>query len=723
MKQLLVLCVCLIVGTTTYAQNHVLNGDFEQYSNCPNNASQISYANNWNTFTGGTPDYFHVCGTNGFKVPAIAQGYQYPASGSAFAGIYTYTQYYDKKEYIAQTISSLQSGCTYEVSISVVLHNPSKWATDDLGIFFFINNSPILSSDAPLKVIPQVNYYNYGPITDTGNWTRLTALYTPDSAYNHIVIGGFKDSGTVGKAFIWTGTYFVSYYFIDSVVIRPIKVNFIFTDTFLCQNEVINVPYTVLPCANYNIGNIFRLQLSDANGSFANPATIGSVTSTVSGNISGVIPNNTPTGSGYRLRITSTNSIDSSLDNGFNIAIGTPVKATSNSPVCEGEALKVDAINVYPGTTFNWSGPLFSSTQQLNSIVNSKVANSGKYVVTATYKGCEAKDSITVTIKPLPILSPNNNSPICPGETLQLNAGGSYANAIYNWTGPGFSSSDKTPVISSASKANQGIYTVTATVDGCTSIAQNTQVVIKDLPVPPQAIDTTVCRYTTGVKINIQGDSIKWYNTISGAGSFTQPEISTNDTVSTILFATQTVNGCESQKTTFTIKKKDLPIFELGDNITICQGDSVLIGSSQENVTYIWNTGLTTCCIVVKESGTYTQNMTNICGTKTDDITVTASPCGRCVYVPSAFTPNNDGLNDQFGASPICTIKQFRMKIYNRWSDLVFQSGNINDKWDGRVKGKEARMDTYYYYIEYIAETPNEPNRKSSLKGDVTLIR
>src|ERR1043165_1996969 len=84
----------------------------------------------------------------------------------------------------------------------------------------------------------------------------------------------------------------------------------------------VNVPY--FPLGIYSSGNVFTAQLSDANGSFASPVNVGSVVSTVSGNISAAIPSSTPYGTSYRMRVISSNPSITGSDNGQDITIGNP---------------------------------------------------------------------------------------------------------------------------------------------------------------------------------------------------------------------------------------------------------------------------------------------------------------------------------------------------------------------------------------------------------------
>ena len=91
------------------------------------------------------------------------------------------------------------------------------------------------------------------------------------------------------------------------------------------------------------------------------------------------------------------------------------------------------------------------------------------------------------------------------------------------------------------------------------------------------------------------------------------------------------------------------------------------------------------------------------------------------VYVPSAFTPNNDGVNDLFGPKLTGIIlDDFQFTVFNRWGQLIFESTNPNELWDGTYKNVKAKPDTYMWQLNYRS---NNALRKGRESGKVTLIR
>jgi gliding motility-associated-like protein len=74
------------------------------------------------------------------------------------------------------------------------------------------------------------------------------------------------------------------------------------------------------------------------------------------------------------------------------------------------------------------------------------------------------------------------------------------------------------------------------------------------------------------------------------------------------------------------------------------------------------------------------------------------------LYMANTFTPNGDGLNDQFGAVGR-GIKTYSLKVYNRWGEVVFETDDINAKWDGRYKGELVPSGVFVYQVEALGIT------------------
>lgn len=84
------------------------------------------------------------------------------------------------------------------------------------------------------------------------------------------------------------------------------------------------------------------------------------------------------------------------------------------------------------------------------------------------------------------------------------------------------------------------------------------------------------------------------------------------------------------------------------------------------------------------------------------------------IYLPSAFTPNGDGLNDTFGAVGE-GIEKYKLVVYNRWGESIFSTQNVEEKWDGLHKGKPVPFGNYNYKLVAYGKEFGEVNKTGTL--------
>jgi gliding motility-associated-like protein len=174
----------------------------------------------------------------------------------------------------------------------------------------------------------------------------------------------------------------------------------------------------------------------------------------------------------------------------------------------------------------------------------------------------------------------------------------------------------------------------------------------------------------------------------------------------------------------YTVAFSDLQNFALGNDTTICQPSSVRVNAKWPGVSYLWQDGSEKSFYDVTETGNYSVQVTDQYGCiRKDSIEVTIQNCDVCdLNVPNAFTPNNDGLNDVFKVLPKCkyvALQTYKLRIYNRWGQLMFSSNDINDGWNGTYNKQLQKQGVYVYYLQYsFKQSP--PVTK---KGTITLLR
>lgn len=115
-------------------------------------------------------------------------------------------------------------------------------------------------------------------------------------------------------------------------------------------------------------------------------------------------------------------------------------------------------------------------------------------------------------------------------------------------------------------------------------------------------------------------------------------------------------------------------------------------------------------------------DISNRCGTVRSEAELTTLPCEDCVWLPNAFSPGGDGKNDLFRAVLRCLVQSFEMKIFNRWGQIIFQTINPNEGWDGNFLGTQQPVGVYYYYIKSQTGVGSEVI-ENALKGEIHLLR
>jgi gliding motility-associated-like protein len=319
--------------------------------------------------------------------------------------------------------------------------------------------------------------------------------------------------------------------------------------------------------------------------------------------------------------------------------------------------------------------------------------------VTNNQNGCSKRDTIQLAFNPHPIFSLGNDTAVCGQFILSAN----FSPATYLWnTG---NTSINQNVISS------GLYWVDVTVAGCTK-RDSINVIANPTPIVNLGSDTTLCEdESILLDARNSGSYYEWQN---------------NTTNQTYLVSKQglywvkvTRNGC-SVTDTINVNYKLKPVFSLGRDTSICEGMSLLLQPvvlNPENIRYLWGNGSTSFSISITQPGAYSLQLSNLCGTKSDQIIISKGLCK--LYVPSAFTPNGDGLNDIFRARGK-DVKEFKIQVYNRWGQLVYETSEINKGWDGKINGIKQPNGVYIWLIRFkIFSDPKE----QMLKGQVTIIR
>lgn len=363
----------------------------------------------------------------------------------------------------------------------------------------------------------------------------------------------------------------------------------------------------------------------------------------------------------------------------------------NDSTLCQNSTLVLNP-NL-SNATFNWqdntSNPTYTITQQ------------GLYWIEATTNtGCYVSDSINIYYNPLPNVNLGNDTNLCQGNSVVLNTNN--LNASFVWQD---NSSNSNYTVT-----QQGNYWVDVTTNGCSA---SDSITINFIPLPIVNIgnDTTLC-FGNSLLLNASNTnaSYNWQNN------------TTNSTFTVIqqgnYWVDVAANGCLASDS-INVNYNALPIINLGENINLCNGESITLNATNTNATYVWQDNSINATYNVIEQGIYWVSVTENNCSNTDSIRVDIINCDVSLEMPNVFTPNNDHANDYYIPKNAIGISNANLSIFNRWGMLLFQTTDMAKGWDGKINGSESPTGTYYWMLSYTTIK----NENKTLNGFLTLTR
>lgn len=396
------------------------------------------------------------------------------------------------------------------------------------------------------------------------------------------------------------------------------------------------------------------------------------------------------------------------------VRIHTVSTTTSNdTTICLGDSAYLSATG---GGTYSWT----PNSSLINSTTSNPIAfptvTTKYYTNIVTADGCPAIDSVRVLVNtvPNPILSPNIS--ICQGKSTVLTASGATS---YSWTpGAGLSSTTSPSVTASPNKTTT--YTVTFT-NMCGKLFDSVTVSVLK-PIAVSSPDDTIC-FNVFAKIRASGGVNYSWSPSSYATTPNSDTTLVNPPVPTrFRVIVSDAIGCKDTAYTH-IAFSPIPTVNAGIDKVITFGESVEIKATHSKGSFTWiphaSIGCYTCEKNMVTPGStiiYTAKLTDKYGCiVTDDVLVSLD---GALYIPNTFSPNGDSKNDVFKISAQ-DILEFEILIFNRWGELIYESEDINEVWDGSYKGKQSQIGTYIWKIKYS----DVNTRNKEVIGHVNLIR
>ncbi|MBW8051788.1 MAG: T9SS type B sorting domain-containing protein [Cytophagales bacterium] len=419
-------------------------------------------------------------------------------------------------------------------------------------------------------------------------------------------------------------------------------------------------------------------------------------------------------------------------------------EAGVNDSICKFDST---ALSASGGTTFTWSPVTGLSCTNCSDPIANPLATTTYYVTVGLGNNCFDFDSVTIVVFGGLSSSINGSTDavdsvtcngICDGSAL-VDAIGSDEPFTYSWD-----NGETTPLVDSLCS---GVYTVTVTdTNNCSSASTIT--FFEKIKLTASIINITNIPCfggdTGSASIVVSGGNPQYsYQWKDLSGAIIDITSTVSDFKAGIYFVTVTDSlGCFVQDS-IEITQPAAPLSDTNSSTyASCTGAedgsiTVKVNGGTKPYNYFLypfsvQTDTNTITIGKLMAGMYIDTVRDANGCMIiDTVWVDVDPLGEChVWVPNAFTPDGDGMNDILYVRGRNIVK-VKFTIYNRWGEKVFeyesnnpptggQDGSIvGEGWDGKKKGKKLNSAVFFYYLDVKFTNENE----KFLKGDVTLIR
>ncbi len=387
---------------------------------------------------------------------------------------------------------------------------------------------------------------------------------------------------------------------------------------------------------------------------------------------------------------------------------------------------------------FTTGGGTFSSTPAGLSInpatgnISIGLSVPGIYTITYTVPSfvCRLAGSytttFTITAYSNPVTGFSYFSPVCKGDdtAIPVPVSGFFSGGVFSSTA-GLAIDSLTGVLN-LTQSIAGNYLIRYDVAQgvCNPAGSGTATIhILTQPAPPEVTPAAICG--AGI-VNLSAAGL---GTI---GWFTEPrllnQINVGNTYSTLLnsttafYITNTIGTCTSEAAILNVTVSPIPAPPfLGRDTAICTTDKLILNASGPYNSYLWQDGSIQPTLNVTHTGIYSVSVSTGAGCETSS-SIRINVLDNCddINFPTAFTPNGDGLNDRFGpAGNLFLVKNYTLKLFNRYGETVFSSSNPYERWDGNYRGKQNGTNNYVWVASYIYH-----NRVAKTqKGNLTVVQ
>ena len=601
---------------------------------------------------------------------------------------------------------------TYTVTNSIAASGGCAAASADNTVT--INTAPVLAISNPAAVCNPTTVDLTTAAVTTGSTGSGTLSYWTDAAATNALVS--PDAVAVSGTYYIQSTTAAGCSDIEpvTVTINPAPVLTITNPIAVCSPGTVDITAAAVTAGSTGGGTLSYWTDAAATNALASPNALA---------VSGIYYIQSATAAGCSNIEPVTVNVNPA-----------PVLAITNpATVCSPVTVDITAAAVTFGSTGGGILSYWTDAAATNALASSNaLAVSGIYYIqSTTAEGCSDIEPVTVTIHPLPtpVVTPAAAS-ICTGTGTSLTASGA---STYSWSpAAGLSSTNGATV--SANPAITTTYTVTGTDTNTCVNTTTVTVTVQPLPILSVASDS-ICEGENTMIDAIASGGTAPYAYLWNPGAMTGATVNVSPSVTTTYTVVMSdANNCFSspQLATVTVFPNPVANFEMIPPDYAPVSNPLILFTDQSTGAdhWLWNFGdilnslstLKDPSFTFADEGMYhvTLVITNNEGC-TDSVSHTIIiESDFNIYIPSAFTPDNDGLNDFF-APQGTEFNSFEMEIYNRWGERVYHTTDIDKPWDGRVKGENeiSKQDVYVYKI-WVKDFKGDIHY---YVGNVTLIR
>ncbi|TMI93172.1 MAG: T9SS type B sorting domain-containing protein [Bacteroidetes bacterium] len=391
--------------------------------------------------------------------------------------------------------------------------------------------------------------------------------------------------------------------------------------------------------------------------------------------------------------------------------------------ICNGDNLQLQASGA---GNFSWTpGTNITNANTATPLVNPPTTT--KYFVNLDDNGCLNKDSVNVRVVDFVTLKAYSDTTICQGDAIQLHSTGDGLHFL--WT-PSANMNDATLANPVATTNTTTTYQVVATIGHCFA-SDNVTVKTIPYPVAHAGPDTTIC-YNSSAQLqgSMVASSFTWTPAGSLSSSFILNPIATpSKTTAYVLTVTDNLGCPKPGRDTVIVRVLPKVNAFAGNDTAVVVGQPLHFNASG-GINYLWSPPTALSSVTISDPIAFydgsidTIRYTVRVGDEQNcfdsaSITVKIFKTNPQIFVPTAFTPNDDGVNDLFRpiGVGIKSIEYFR--VYNRWGQLVFNTTVNEQGWDGKIGGKPQSTNTFVWIVKGI----DYLDKPFFRKGTVTLIK